>query len=130
MQTAKRRTQLPLYSHVYCLNLEMNISNNLRSFAMPKGYMISAHRSEANPSKRAAYLELAMPALKAAGGKPLSSGDCRVEARENGIVQRTVLIQFDSFEKAIAAYDSDAYQEALNALGDGADRDVRLFEGV
>ncbi|SVD96582.1 uncharacterized protein METZ01_LOCUS449436, partial [marine metagenome] len=32
---------------------------------MPKGYMISAHRSEANPDKRAAYLELAGPAIMA-----------------------------------------------------------------
>lgn len=97
---------------------------------MPKGYMISAHRSEADPDKRAAYIKLAIPAIKAAGGKPLSSGECRVEARENGIAQRTVLIEFDSFEKALAAYESDEYQEALRALGDGADRDVRLFEGL
>mgnify|MGYP006143223913 CR=1 FL=1 len=97
---------------------------------MSKGYMISAHRSEANPDKRAAYLKLAVPALMAAGGRPLTSGTSRVEARENGIAQRTVLIEFDSFEKAIAAYESDAYQAALKALGDGADRDVRLFEGI
>ncbi len=97
---------------------------------MPRGYMISAHRSEADPVKRAAYLKLAVPALIAAGGRPLTSGDCRVEARENGIVQRTVLIEFDSFELAVAAYESDAYKEALIALGDGADRDVRLFEGI
>ena len=97
---------------------------------MPKGYMISAHRSEADPHKREAYIRLAIPAIKAAGGTPLSSGDCRVVAKENGIAQRTVLIEFDTFEKAIAAYESDGYQKALKALGDGADRDVRLFEGV
>ncbi len=97
---------------------------------MPKGYMISAHRREADPEKREAYLKLAIPAMQAAGGRPLSSGDCRVEARENGIAQRTVLIEFDSFEAALAAYESEAYQEALQALGGGADRDVRLFEGL
>ena len=97
---------------------------------MPKGYMISAHRSEADPKKRQAYLDLAIPALKSAGGRPLTSGDCRVEARENGVAQRTVLIEFDSFEQAIAAYESEAYQEALKALAGGADRDVRLFEGI
>ena len=97
---------------------------------MPKGYMISAHRSKADPQKRAAYIELAMPAIRAAGGKPLARGDCKVEARENGVAERTVLIEFDSFEKAVEFYDSDAYQRALTVLGDGADRDVRLFEGV
>ena len=97
---------------------------------MPKGYMLSAHRSEADPNRRAAYLELALPALLSAGGRPLTKGDCRVEARENGIAQRTVLIEFDSFEMAVAAYESEAYRAALEALGDGADRDVRLFEGI
>ena len=30
---------------------------------MPKGYFISAHRSTADPEKRAAYLKLAGPAI-------------------------------------------------------------------
>ena len=97
---------------------------------MAKGYMISAHRSEADPKKRTAYLELAAPALLAAGGKFLAAGDCRVVAKENGIAQRTVLIEFDSFETAVAAYESEAYQKALDVLAGGADRDVRLFEGI
>jgi uncharacterized protein (DUF1330 family) len=41
-----------------------------------------------------------------------------------------VLIEFDSVEKAIAAHDSEAYQEALRALGNAAKRDVRIVEGV
>ena len=97
---------------------------------MPKGYMISAHRSEADPDKRADYLELARPAIMAAGGRFLAGGDCRVVAKENGIAQRTVLIEFDSFDAAIAAYESEAYKKALEALSGGADRDVRLFEGI
>ena len=76
---------------------------------MPKGYMISAHRSEADPEKRAAYLELAAPATIAAGGRFLAGGDCRVVAKENGIAQRTVLIEFDSFDAAVAFYESEAY---------------------
>jgi hypothetical protein len=34
---------------------------------------------------------------------------------EAGVAQRTVLIEFDSVEQAIAAHDSPAYQEALAA---------------
>ena len=97
---------------------------------MPKGYMISAHRSEANPDKRGAYLELAGPAIMASGGRFLAGGDCRVVAKENGIAQRTILIEFDSFNVAVAAYESEAYQKALEVLSGGADRDVRLFEGI
>ena len=97
---------------------------------MPKGYMICAHRSEADPDKRAAYIKLALPAIKAAGGKSLAGGDCRVVAKENGLKQRTVLIEFDSLDSAVTFYESDEYQQALKALDDGADRDVRLFEGI
>ena len=35
-----------------------------------------------------------------------------------------------SIQKAIAAHDSPGYQEALRALGDGAERDLRIVEGV
>ena len=96
---------------------------------MPKGYMISAHRSEADPVKRAAYLEIAEDALIAAGGRFLAKGG-KVVAKENGIVQRTVLIEFDSFDAAVAAYESEGYQKALDALVGGADRDIRLIEGI
>ena len=96
---------------------------------MPKGYMISAHRSERDPVKGAAYSELAEDAMIAAGGRFLAKGG-KVVAKENGIVQRTILIEFDSFDAALAAYESEAYQKALEALSGGADRDVRLFEGI
>ena len=96
---------------------------------MPKGYMISAHRSERDPDKGAAYSELAEDAMIAAGGRFLAKGG-KVVAKENGIAQRTVLIQFDSFDSAVAFYESEAYQKALEALAGGADRDIRIFEGI
>ena len=47
-----------------------------------------------------------------------------------GIAERTVLIEFDSFEQAVAAHESAAYQEALVALSDGVERDFRIVEGI
>jgi uncharacterized protein (DUF1330 family) len=49
---------------------------------------------------------------------------------ESGIMERTTLIEFDSVEQAIAAYESPGYQEALRALGDGAERDLRIVEAA
>ena len=49
---------------------------------------------------------------------------------KNGREEQTVLVEFESFAKAVAAYESDDYQKALKALDGGADRDFRLFEGV
>jgi uncharacterized protein (DUF1330 family) len=44
--------------------------------------------------------------------------------------QRTVVIEFESVEHAVAAHDSPAYRAALAALGDGAEREIRIIEGV
>ena len=96
---------------------------------MPKGYFLSAHRREADPKKRAAYLKLAGPAIEKAGGKVLASTK-DISAYENGRAEQTVLVEFESFEKAKAAYESDEYKKALKALDGGADRDLRIFEGV
>ncbi len=52
------------------------------------------------------------------------------KAYEAGLLQRTVIIEFDSVEKADAAHDSPAYQEALRVLGKAVDRDMRIVEGV
>jgi uncharacterized protein (DUF1330 family) len=41
-----------------------------------------------------------------------------------------VLIEFDSVEKAIAAYESPAYKAAFAALKGGAVRDLRIVAGV
>jgi uncharacterized protein (DUF1330 family) len=49
---------------------------------------------------------------------------------EAGLQQRTVLIEFDSVEAARAAHDSPAYQEAVATLAGGADRDIRIVEGL
>ena len=69
---------------------------------MSKGYMVSAHRSVADPNKPTAYLELAVLAIEAAGGKFLSTG-AKVVARENGLAQKTVLIECESYGVAVAA---------------------------
>jgi uncharacterized protein (DUF1330 family) len=96
---------------------------------MAKAYWISAYRSIRDPEALAAYARLAGPALQAAGGRFLARG-LPAQVYESGVDQRTVLIEFDSVAQAIAAHDSPAYQQALRALGNGADRDLRIVEGV
>ena len=96
---------------------------------MPKGYFVSAHRSEADPEKRAAYLKLAGPAIQKYNGKILASTN-KIKVFEDGKVEQTVLIEFESFEKAVEFIDSKEYQDALLALDGGANRDCRVFEGL
>lgn len=96
---------------------------------MSKSYWISTYRTIKDEEKVAAYAKLAGPALTAAGGRFLARGKPSM-TYELGLKQRTVLLEFDSVEQAEAAHDSPAYQAALAALGDGADRDIRIIEGI
>jgi len=96
---------------------------------MAKAYWIAAYRSISNPDALAAYAKLAGPAITAGGGRfPARGGTAKVY--EAGVAQRTVLIEFDSVAQALAAHDSPGYQAALVALGNGAERDMRIVEGV
>jgi uncharacterized protein (DUF1330 family) len=97
---------------------------------MAKAYWITAYRSISNPDALAAYAKIAAPALTAAGGRFLTRGTA-AKAMEQGLMQRTVLIEFDSVDKATAAYNSPGYKQALVALGkDAAERDIRIVEGL
>jgi len=96
---------------------------------MAKAYWVATYRSISNPDGLAAYAKLAAPAITAAGGRFLVRGN-PAKAYESGLMQRVVVIEFDSLEAAVAAHDSDGYRAALKALGTAADRDIRIVEGV
>jgi len=96
---------------------------------MPKAYWISIYRTVSDPAKLAAYAKLAGPAITAGGGRFLARGEPS-KVYEQGLMQRTVVIEFDSVAQAIAAHDSPGYQAALDALGDGAEREIRIVDGV
>jgi uncharacterized protein (DUF1330 family) len=96
---------------------------------MANAYWINTFRSVSDPAKLAVYIELAGPAMRASGGRFLARG-LPAAAFESGAIERTVIIEFDSVDQAVAAYNSPAYQEALRALGDGAVRDLRIIEAV
>jgi len=87
------------------------------------------YREIRDPQALAAYARLAGPALEAAGGRFLARG-LPSQVYEGGISDRTVLIEFESVAQAVAAHDSPGYQEALRALGNGAERDLRIVDGV
>jgi uncharacterized protein (DUF1330 family) len=96
---------------------------------MPKAYWVVCYHSIKNPDALAAYAKLAGPAIQAAGGKFLVRGT-PARTYERGLNQRTVVTEFESLEKAIAAHDSPGYQEALKVLGNSVERDMRIVEGL
>ena len=97
---------------------------------MAKAYWVTTYKSIKNQDALTAYAKLAGPAIAAAGGRFLVRGN-PAQTWEAGIKTRTVVIEFDSLDKALAAHDSEGYQAALKALSQGdVERDMRVVEGV
>jgi uncharacterized protein (DUF1330 family) len=96
---------------------------------MAKAYWVVQYHKIKSPEKLAAYAKLAGPAIVAGGGKFLVRG-APAKVYEKGLMERTVVTEWESLAKAIAAHESPAYQEALRALGDGVERDLRICEGA
>jgi uncharacterized protein (DUF1330 family) len=96
---------------------------------MPKGYWVTIYRSISDADKLAAYAKLAGPAIAPFGGRYLARGTAAT-AYEAGLKERIVISEFPSVEKANAAHNSPAYQDALKALGNGAERDLRIVAGL
>jgi uncharacterized protein (DUF1330 family) len=96
---------------------------------MAKAYWVATYNAIHDPDAFAAYAKLAGPALQAAGARFLARGDA-AQVYDNANAGRVVLIEFDSVAQARAAHDSPAYGEALRALGNAVDREIRIVEGV
>jgi uncharacterized protein (DUF1330 family) len=97
---------------------------------MKKGYWVVAYRSVSDESALKEYGKLAIPAIEAGGGKAVIRTADAIEPREEGLKQRLVVMEFESFQKAVAVYNSAAYQAALKVLGHAAERDFRIVEGA
>ena len=96
---------------------------------MSKAYWVATYRAIHDQDAFLAYAKLAGPALTAAGGRVLARNNPSL-VYDNGVMQRVVLIEFDSVAQAKAAHDSPADGEALRALGAAVDREIRIVEGV
>ena len=96
---------------------------------MSKAYWISTYQKINDPDKLTAYAALAGPAITASGGKFIVRG-MPARTYEAGVNERTVVIEIDSVDAAIATHDSSDYAAALAALDDGAIREIRIIEGT
>ena len=95
---------------------------------MPKAYWI-ARVDVHDPETYKSYVETAKPAFARYNAKFLARG-MPVKVYEAGLNQRTVVIEFPSVEAAIKTHDSPGYQAALKALGDAAEREIRIVEAA
>ena len=94
-----------------------------------KAYWI-AHVDISDLEQYQQYTQRAPAAFKVYGGKFLARGG-RSEALEGrSTPQRSVVIEFDSYEQALACYRSAEYQDACSHRQGVAKAEVIIVEGV
>ena len=97
---------------------------------MKKGYWVVAYRTIGDEPTMNNYVALARVALKPFGARSVVPPGSAVTAREAGLKQNTVVVEFVSYNDALAAYETADYKKALTALGSGVERDFRIVEGA
>jgi uncharacterized protein (DUF1330 family) len=96
--------------------------------ATPKGYIVASYKDAPNDEKLSNYAPKALEAMTNSGAKFIARG-MPVATFENGIRQRTVIVEFESTDATRAAITGDDYQAAFALLGN-VERDVRVIEGL
>lgn len=96
---------------------------------MKKGYWVVAYQKVGDETMMKNYVTLARAALGQFGAHSLVPPGSAVTAHEAGSQQTTVVVEFDSYATAQAAYESADYKKALAALGPEVVRDFRIVEG-
>jgi uncharacterized protein (DUF1330 family) len=98
---------------------------------VPKGYWIG-HIDVTEPGPNRViyekYRSLARPAVKKYGGKYLVRKGA-FEVKEGASRAGHTLIEFESYEQALKAYNSPEYQEAKRLRVQAADTDIIVIEG-
>jgi uncharacterized protein (DUF1330 family) len=77
----------------------------------------------------AEYVKRGVPAIEMHGGRILARGGKYVTL-EGTEIPRNVVIEFPSFDKAVACYRSKEYQEAWQYQSGAAIREVCIVEGA
>jgi uncharacterized protein (DUF1330 family) len=96
---------------------------------MAKGYWITFYRSIKDANVLSEYAKLATPAILGGGGKFVVRG-VPAKSYEAGLLERAVVIEFESVEKAIGTFEGPGYQAAAKLLVGHVERDIRIVEGV
>ncbi len=93
-----------------------------------KGYWI-ARIDVTDEALHPEYGKRAMPAIEKFGGRLIVRGG-RATTPEGRDWARNVVIEFASYEQALACYDSPEYQAALSYAMRATDRELFIVEGA
>ncbi len=94
---------------------------------MPKAYWI-AHVDVSDPERYQDYVSTAAPAMQRHGAKFLARGG-PFQPMEGQARARNVVIEFPSYDRALACWHSPEYQAARAKQEGGAEIDLIVIEG-
>ena len=96
---------------------------------MAKGYWLAQYSSIRDLEKLKKYAETVTPIIKSFGGQALvRGGKFQVLSGENFV--RTVIWEFDSYQKAMECHASKKYQEGWSLAKESTERNLLIVEGV
>jgi uncharacterized protein (DUF1330 family) len=95
---------------------------------MPKGYWIG-HVEVTNAADYPDYMKAAQPAYEKYGAKLIVRGG-KFELVEGNSRSRHVVVEFNSYETALACYRSPEYQTAAKIRRANSTGDILIVEGA
>tara|TARA_B100002052_G_scaffold282669_1_gene292877 strand:+ start:721 stop:1008 length:288 start_codon:yes stop_codon:yes gene_type:complete len=95
---------------------------------MSKGYwVVRANVNDADEYSK--YIQIATNIIEKYDGRFLIRGGDQIEYEESGY-ERTVVVEFNSFEDALDCYNSHEYQSALGFVKNSAKRYFSVVKGI
>jgi uncharacterized protein (DUF1330 family) len=95
---------------------------------MAKGYWI-AHNDVSDPETYKKYQQASAAAFEKFGAKFLVRGG-KHKGLQGAVRARHVVIEFDSFDQAMACYESPEYQEASKYRKGASEGEIVIVEGA
>ena len=95
---------------------------------MTKGYWV-VRANVFNVEEYSEYVKLATNIIQQFNGKFLIRGGNQVEFEETGF-DRTVVVEFKSYQDALNCYNSEKYQSAMKFVRKSSKRLVVVVEGL
>ena len=92
------------------------------------GYWIVRGNEIRDEDALAKYAAL-WPDIAARFGAEVIAGKGRVYTREGAVYTRQLIVRFDSYDQAVACYDSPEYREARELAQQAYDRELSIVEG-
>ena len=96
---------------------------------MAKGYWLAQYLSIRDLEKLKKYAETVTPIIQSFGGRALvRGGKFQVLSGKNFV--RTVIWEFDNYQKAMECHESKKYQEGWSLAKESTERNLLIVEGV